>query len=336
MKIKINEAIPLVLALFKAGLVPMIHGSPAIGKSAIMAHIAKKYHLKLIDMRLSQSDPTDLSGMPWIENGRASYTPLDFLPLEGDPIPEGYKGWLLFLDEANSAPTAVQAASYKLILDRMVGMRKLHPNVVIAAAGNLETDGAIVTPTSTAMQSRLVHLEVEPDLKSWLDWAVEEKFHYLITSYLEFRPDHLYTFVPDHTDKTYASPRTWEFTNRILKEMPISKEVLPLLIGTLGEGIGREFFGYCSVQDRLPKMTDVETNPTGFSVPTEPSVLYALSGAIAANTTSKSCQAFMEAVRRLPAEFQVTCVRNIIRRDKAMLRQEPLQDWMSKSSAELF
>ena len=42
-------------------LVPMMTGSPALGKSAIVAQIAKKYGLKMIDLRLSQCDPTDLN-----------------------------------------------------------------------------------------------------------------------------------------------------------------------------------------------------------------------------------------------------------------------------------
>lgn len=61
MKIKINEArkhLPLILM---AKLVPMIHGSPAIGKSAIVLDVAEEYNLKVIDLRLSQCDPTDLN-----------------------------------------------------------------------------------------------------------------------------------------------------------------------------------------------------------------------------------------------------------------------------------
>lgn len=61
MKIKISQAIPLVIAALKAKLVPMLHGSPAVGKSAIVRQIAKQFNLKLIDLRLSQCDPTDLN-----------------------------------------------------------------------------------------------------------------------------------------------------------------------------------------------------------------------------------------------------------------------------------
>lgn len=51
----------LIAAYFRAGLVPMISGSPGIGKSAILRAIARMFNLKMIDLRLAQCDPTDLN-----------------------------------------------------------------------------------------------------------------------------------------------------------------------------------------------------------------------------------------------------------------------------------
>lgn len=59
--VNIKEAKSILIEAFKSKLVPMMVGSPAIGKSAIVHEIAKKYGLKLIDLRLSQCDPTDLN-----------------------------------------------------------------------------------------------------------------------------------------------------------------------------------------------------------------------------------------------------------------------------------
>lgn len=61
MVVKIQEARSLIELAIRAGLVPMLHGSPAIGKSSIIKAIAKAFRLKLIDLRLSQCDPTDLN-----------------------------------------------------------------------------------------------------------------------------------------------------------------------------------------------------------------------------------------------------------------------------------
>ena len=63
MSIEVNavKAIELIPTILKAKLMPMLHGSPAIGKSAIVKQIAEEFNLKLIDIRLSQYEPQDLN-----------------------------------------------------------------------------------------------------------------------------------------------------------------------------------------------------------------------------------------------------------------------------------
>ena len=111
-----KQAKELITDVLLAGLVPMISGSPGSAKSSIIKQIAQEFNLELIDERLAQSDPTDYKGFPTTyadANGvkRAGYLPMDTFPLAGDPLPKGKTGWLLFLDEFNSAPISVQAAA---------------------------------------------------------------------------------------------------------------------------------------------------------------------------------------------------------------------------------
>jgi len=95
------QAKKLLIDCIKSGLVPMLEGSPGVGKSSIVNQIAKEFNMQVIDMRLSQCDPTDLNGFPFmdVESGKAHYKPMATFPLETDPLPEDKKGWLLFLDE---------------------------------------------------------------------------------------------------------------------------------------------------------------------------------------------------------------------------------------------
>jgi MoxR-like ATPase len=108
-----SQAAQCLVDSIKAKIVALLTGSPGTGKSSLIRAIAKEYKLKVIDFRLAQCDPVDLLGFPDInrQTGKASYVPMDVFPLEGDPVPEGYSGWLLFLDEANSADRAVQKAA---------------------------------------------------------------------------------------------------------------------------------------------------------------------------------------------------------------------------------
>ena len=206
---------------------------------------------------------------------------MDTFPIEGDDIPKGCDGWLLFLDEINSAALQVQAAAYKLIGDRKVGNQSLHPNVAIMGAGNLQTSGAVVNRLSTAMQSRLTHFEIQLDTDAWLKWAGANNINHMIMSFIGFKPLNLMRFKADHDDHTFPCPRTWENTSKMLnnwEEFPVKK--LPVIAGTIGEGMAREFLGYCQIYDRLPSRQELINNPTTVDIPNEPSVKWAISGLI--------------------------------------------------------
>ena len=337
MQVRISQATSMLTKYLQAKLVPMLTGSPGIGKSQIIHKIAEDFNLKVIDLRLSQCDLTDLLGFPQITGSKAGYVPMDTFPIQGDKVPDGYSGWMLFLDEMNGAVPAVQAAAYKLILDRMVGSYHLHKNVAIVCAGNLETDNGIVNPMPTPLQSRMVHLELVADVKEWLDWAVSSGIDHRITSYINFKPGNLYTFQPDHTDHTYGCPRTWEFSNRLLAVVDeTSPDFLPMLAGTISEGLAQEFVGFCKIYKDLPKLEQIINAPESIKVPAEPSILFALTGSLSHNATMDNFSQLMKFISRLPIEFQVVCLRETIRRNKAMTAHEAVQKWIAKSAADLF
>lgn len=337
MQVKASQAVRLLTTYIQAGLVPFMVGSPGIGKSQIIHQIAEHYNLKIIDLRLSQCDPTDLLGFPHIFGKKAGYVPMDTFPIEGDPIPEGYSGWLLFFDEFNGAPLSVQKAAYKVILDKMIGNHHIHKNVAMVCAGNLDTDNAAVEPMSTALQSRLVHLELVVDSGEWINWANENGIDYRITSQIGFKPSNLYSFKADHSDNTYASPRTWEFANRLLKLVDeTDKDFLPLLAGTLSEGIAREFVLFCKIHNELPKIAEIVASPTTIKVPEEPSILFAMTGAISNHATEDNLASLMQYVTRMPKEFQVVCMKETIRRNKPLLKHSAMQKWITSSAVELF
>jgi len=323
----------------KAKVMPMLVGSPGIGKSAIVRGIADKCNLKLIDIRLSQCDPCDLLGFPDIDRkaGKASYVPMDVFPLEGDKIPEGYAGWLLFFDEANSADKAVQKAWYKTVLDKMIGTRNIHSRVVMMSAGNLDTDNAIVEEMSTALESRMVHYQLSISLDSWLKWAMDSEIDHRITSFVQFKPDLLYSFKPNHPDKTYACPRTWEFANRFLQQREVGDPLLRAnLAGTLSEGVAREFLGYCEIYTSLPTTQQIIASAKTITVPNEPSILYALTGSIASKITEGTSEALITFVARMPKEFQIVCLREAIKRNEDCMDYQSVKEWISKNSQELW
>lgn len=315
---------------FAAGLAPFIKGSPGIGKSAIIRQIAKEAKLLVIDLRLGQCDPTDLLGFPNIENGRSVYHPPKDIPIVGDVIPEGYNGWLLFLDEMNTAPKAVQAAAYKL-LDRMVGQTKLHPQVYIAAAGNKDTDGAITTTMSSATISRILHLELDANFDDWQVWALANNIDHRILGFLNFKKEAFHKFDPKNLREPFPCPRTWDFTNRAINGLEVNlTNDLGLLSGIIGKGTTREFIEYCAVYGEISTIAEILANPEGIVIKDKPDVKYAYAGYTASNITVENASQMMKFINRLPVEFQIVALSNAFKA-KPMISQVPeVMDWVTR------
>lgn len=324
-----RQIIPYIETCIQAGLVPYVRSSPGMGKSSLMRGVSNTFSLWMMDHRLSTSTPEDLSGLPRFQKTEygdvATFVPFDMFPVEGTPLPPNCEGWMIFLDEFNSGSKAVQAAAYKLVLDKMVGQRKLHERVVITAAGNLDTDRAIVNPLSTAMQSRVVHLELMLSHMEWLeDVALKEKYNNKIISYLNYKTEHLMDFRPDHNDKTFCCPRTWEFMNRIVS-VPghvIEPKNAPLYGGTITSGVAASFVSFCEIYDKLPSFQTIYANPETAEVPADRQICWATVGHLMEYTSGETLEKLALYIARLPSDFQILFYRGLMVRQPD-LRKHP-------------
>jgi len=328
-----------VLRALHAGLVPLVTSPPGLGKSDTIHSIAKEYRLKVIDFRVPQADVTDFNGLPdfydvVLENGktvrRACFCPFDIFPLEGDALPDHpdggkYEGWILFLDELTSAPKHLQAPAYKLILDRMVGLHTLHPRVLIAAAGNGRNDKAIVHEMSTALQSRLIHFELKLDHPEWMQWAVNHHVDTRILAFLQFKPELLHRFNPDHDENTFACPRTWWFAHKLITGQVVDMEDLALIAGAVTPGVAQEFITFIKVFDELPKLADIIADPEHIVIPHEPSIKYALSTVLADKMDERNAAALCTFLGRMPVECRVLCMRMLRQRTPTLIRDPAVQ-----------
>jgi hypothetical protein len=366
MKITMATAEEAVMDILRPRLVPGLLSSPGIGKSSLAAAIAEKHNLKLIDIRLSQMDPADLNGFPFLikaSNGnaanevptRAGYVPMNIFPIDTDTLPTKYRfdfdkktgkttkvaigqyaGWLILLDEFNSAPLAVQAAAYKVVLDRMVGMYKMHPRCAVITAGNLSTDKAIVNRVGTAMQSRLVWLEIEVCEKAWEEWANHHDVDHRVKSFIRFKPKALHKFNPNHNEHTFPCPRTWEFISKIItpwKDIAATK--LAVLSGAIGDGMAQEFYAFSKIYRQIPTIAEIIRNPMGVQLGNEPSLQYALSGMISHNMDINNADSLMAFTKRLSIDFQAIILRAAIAKDVRIMDTMEIKKWIKVYSKEL-
>jgi hypothetical protein len=271
---------------------------------------------------------------------RAQMTPFeDIFPLEDTPIPKGKEGWMLFLDEFNSGKEDTLAASYKLLLDRKTGQAKLHPNVVITAAGNLDTDNAIVNQIGTALKSRVVTIEMELNFEEFReDVMLPQNWDARIMAFLSQWPDKLHQFNAETEDHSFDCPRTWENINKLITgktfklekyiEMGVERDryemekKTALYAGTLCPTTAAEFVQFTKVFNDIVSISDILRDPKGCKVPRDHSVVWATICTVMAAVNEKNLDKLAEYVERFDWTFKVVFYRALIIQHKE-LRTHP-------------
>jgi len=236
----------------------MLWGPPGIGKSSIVADVAKQHELQLVDLRLSQLAPTDLRGLPVADNGVSRWFPPEFLPTSGQGI--------LFLDEINMAPPAMQGIAQQLILDRRVGSYRVPEGWFIWAAGNRKSDRAAVFEMPSALANRFIHLDLVPDFDSFKAWGLVAGLSEQVLAFLAFRPTLLHQI--DAQRPNWPSPRSWVMAHQ-LRVAGLAVEP------AVGAGAAGEFDAFCTVYDKLPDLESILAGKSKAVFPAEASSRYA-------------------------------------------------------------
>ena len=252
-------------------------GPPGIGKSELVADITQELGGLMIDLRLGQMDPTDIRGIPYYnkEANKMDWAPPIDLP--DATLASQYPIIVLFMDEMNSAPPAVQAAAYQLVLNRRVGRYELPDNVRMIAAGNRESDKGVTYRMPTPLANRFMHLEMRSDFASWQEWAVQHKQHADVVGYLSFAKQDLFDFDAKSASRAFPTPRSWSFVSELLSDGDIDNETLTNLIaGTVGEGLAVKFMAHRKISGRLPKPEDILAGKVTDLAVKEVSAMYSL------------------------------------------------------------
>ena len=254
----------------------MLWGPPGVGKSQMVAQVAARHEAPVIDIRLSQMEPTDLRGIPFRVGEVVEWAIPAMLPDAGRHGPEG----ILFLDEITSAAPTVSAAAYQLILDRRLGAYEVPPGWAIIAAGNRQGDRGVTYSMPAPLANRFSHFEVETHLDDWVAWAYANDIDERVIAFLRFRPGLLFDFDPTHNPVAFPSPRSWEFAHRALQKFGDHPEVLlGALQACVGPAAGIELKAFIDNLDNLPDIDAILSGNPG-KVPKEIDLQYAVASAL--------------------------------------------------------
>lgn len=309
-----------------------IWGAPGIGKSSIVKSIAKDKNLDFIDLRLSLLDPTDLKGIPFFdaESNEGVWAKPSFLPKENDTR-EG----ILFLDEINTAPPSVQASAYQLILDRKIGDYTLPSGWSIISAGNRENDRGVIYKMPPPLANRFVHFEMEVDFEDWKSWAYKNSIDSSIIAFLSYDKSMLFRFDATSSQKSFATPRSWDFVNTILKSKLEEILLLESISGAIGKEAGVAFISFRKVMKDLPPLEDIlNGNLKSIESTDDTKIMMAISiglvNLLRDNYSMENMENIIDFSLTIPSEYSIMLVRDIQQNNIPIENSSKWGDWVRK------
>jgi hypothetical protein len=143
-------------------LIPFLEGEAGISKTFSVRTMAKRLKTNLKVYNLSCVDATDITGMPYNDQGITRYARPAMLEME-----EG----ILFLDELNRITNEdVKTGLLSLFVDREINGHKLNPKVLIVTAGNPAGGKYSVKPMDRAFEDRIMKIPFSRSYDEFLDY----------------------------------------------------------------------------------------------------------------------------------------------------------------------
>ena len=201
------------------------------------------------------------------------------------------------------------------------------------AAGNRIEDRAVTYRMSSALANRFTHINFDYNIDDWIDWAVKSQINPNIIMFLRFKPTLLFEFNKESSEKSFPSPRTWDFASRHINIVP-TKLLPEVLNGTIGKGPCAEFMAFLKLQTELP---DPQTIFNGDNfVPKKLDLTYALVGALATRAAGmKQYERMLQYSKHLDTEFAVLLITMLAQKDEATMALAPSFEKWAISNADI-
>lgn len=172
----------------------------------------EKYYM-FLPIILPLWDIAELKGLPFPNEDRTkmSLLPPALLPTKGQGI--------IFFDEMNAAPPAVQTNAYQFFLGGFIGQYRVPEGYMRIAAGNLEDDYGNTYEMPHPLANRLIHFKLNvPRVEEWVnDYALKNNVDNRVINFLLSQRNYFYTHTDDSDQLVIATPRMWDYISRLIK-----------------------------------------------------------------------------------------------------------------------
>ena len=197
------DVIQAIALAYRAGLAVLLVGRHGVGKSELIKQAALELGISYLVLDLSLMEPPDLTGLPFLREGRTFYAPPASFPTEG--------AGLLAFEELNRCQHYMMAPCLQLLTDRRLNAYELPSGWQTLGSVNPEEAEYVVNRMDDALRSRFVQIEVVPDPIQWTGWA--ETVGMIAPQIINF-----VRLTPKIFDDPISNPRAWTYASRLLNQ----------------------------------------------------------------------------------------------------------------------
>jgi MoxR-like ATPase len=217
-----------------------IWGTHGLGKTEIVVDFAKRNGWPLVYVAPAQFEEMgDLHGLPikvQSKEGVVSHTA--YLPPQWVPVEEG--PGILVLDDINRADDRILRGLMQLLQNYEMFSWSLPPKWQIVCTANPDDGDYSVTAMDDAMLTRLLHVTLKLDIKSWASWAYKNGID---TRGIDFA-----LIYPELLEGARTTPRSYvQFLQHIKKIKDLKTEIQRVTVlarATLDDETVRAFLVY--------------------------------------------------------------------------------------------
>jgi hypothetical protein len=230
-------------------------------------------------LNLQMFEGVELKGIPAVIDGETRFLPTNLFPTTGHGV--------IFLDEVNLAMRDVLNNLYSLLLNKVIGMKKMSKDIYLIAAGNRDDDGAYTVDLPGPLKDRMAHYELvlgdelgDNVGMTWVkNFAMHNNIDERIVSYILFNDHYLHTYNADNDNIVFATPRSWTMLSQMIEGETDTHLIKMMASSLIGNDIAAEFMAFLSIRDAF----DVEAmfkKPEDAVIPIEPDKRHALMSGI--------------------------------------------------------
>lgn len=305
-------------------------GPPGVGKTQCVRQAALLAAVGFIHIH-GPTMPAEDFGVPVPVEGALEFVlPLNKFPFQGDDtFPEF---GIICIDELAGMNNDQQKVIANMMQERELHGRKLKPGWMFICTGNRQEDRAGANRILSHLNDRYITIHFETKTDDSVEWMLTNGVMPEVVAFLQWRSDLIAPPFDPNIEKN-PTPRGWaERVSPAIRTTP-KAALFEVIKGAVGEGAAVEFMAFNDTFLSLPDPDLVLAKPATFHVPDEAHILYALIGALIARVKQDSFEAFITYVSRMPPEFMVMAMRNVITAHGQLTQTQAFTKWAGTAGA---